>query len=80
LNANNGRTTLAARFARATHQGGATMSDEATQARLGHPVPNFEINTYDPPTHGFGTFKLSENMAAGKWTILFFYPADFTFV
>jgi peroxiredoxin (alkyl hydroperoxide reductase subunit C) len=56
------------------------MSEETTQARLGHEVPDFELNTYDPTTHGFGTFKLSENVAAGKWTIVFFYPADFTFV
>ena len=56
------------------------MSEEMTQARLGHPVPDFEIDTYDPTIHNFGKFKLSENIEAGKWTILFFYPADFTFV
>jgi len=56
------------------------MTEEIIQARLGHKVPDFELNTYDPKTHGFGSFKLSENIDAGKWTILFFYPADFTFV
>ena len=56
------------------------MSEETTQARLGHKVPEFELKTYDPTTHGFGTFKLADNVAAGRWTILFFYPADFTFV
>jgi len=56
------------------------MCEEMLQARLGHPVPDFEIDTYDPTIRNFGKFKLSENMAAGKWTILFFYPADFTFV
>jgi peroxiredoxin (alkyl hydroperoxide reductase subunit C) len=57
-----------------------TMCDEMIQAQLGHKVPDFEIDTYDPKIRNFGKFKLSENMAAGKWTILFFYPADFTFV
>jgi peroxiredoxin (alkyl hydroperoxide reductase subunit C) len=58
----------------------ATMCDEFIQAQLGHKVPDFELDTYDPKIRNFGKFKLSENMAAGKWTILFFYPADFTFV
>ena len=56
------------------------MCDELIQAQLGHKVPDFELDTYDPKIRNFGKFKLSENMAAGKWTILFFYPADFTFV
>ena len=56
------------------------MCEEMFQARLGHKVPDFELDTYDPTIRNFGKFKLSENMAAGKWTILFFYPADFTFV
>jgi peroxiredoxin (alkyl hydroperoxide reductase subunit C) len=56
------------------------MCDEMMQARVGHKVPDFKLKTYDPVAHNFGEFKLSENIAAGKWTILFFYPADFTFV
>lgn len=47
---------------------------------VGDMVPDFEINTYDPVKHGFGKFNLAEQKAAGKWSILFFYPADFTFV
>ena len=47
---------------------------------VGHTVPDFEIPVYDPVKDDFGTFKLSENMAAKRWTCLFFYPADFTFV
>ena len=31
-------------------------------------------------TGGFGEFDLEKTKAEGKWTILFFYPADFTFV
>ncbi len=47
---------------------------------VGHAVPDFEITTYAPVEHGFGTFNLAETKDAGKWSILFFYPADFTFV
>jgi len=48
--------------------------------KLGHEVPDFEIATYLPAAGGFGKFSLAEAKKAGKWTILFFYPADFTFV
>ena len=56
------------------------MCDELSQARIGHPVPDFELNCYDPVKHAFGKFSLAQAKEAGKWTILFFYPADFTFV
>jgi len=48
--------------------------------RLGHKVPDFEINAYDPVDHDFTKFSLAEQKSSGRWTILFFYPADFTFV
>ena len=47
---------------------------------VGDVVPDFEIATYDPVHHNFGTFNLAKQKAEGKWSILFFYPADFTFV
>jgi alkyl hydroperoxide reductase subunit AhpC len=47
---------------------------------VGQKVPSFEIETYDPVKGDFGTVSLDAIKAAGKWTILFFYPADFTFV
>lgn len=47
---------------------------------LGQKVPDFELATFDPVTQDFGTFSLGQQMAKGRWTILFFYPADFTFV
>ena len=47
---------------------------------LGHEVANFEIDTFQPETGGFGKFSLAEAREAGNWTVLFFYPADFTFV
>ena len=48
--------------------------------QVGQVVPDFSVTTFDPKVGDFGEFKLSENSKAGKWTILFFYPADFTFV
>jgi peroxiredoxin (alkyl hydroperoxide reductase subunit C) len=47
---------------------------------VGDKVPDFEIPVYDPTKDDFDTFKLSENMSKNRWTCLFFYPADFTFV
>lgn len=54
------------------------MSDSILQ--VGQTVTDFTLTTYEPTTKGFGTFKLSEAMKNGKWTLLFFYPADYTFV
>jgi peroxiredoxin (alkyl hydroperoxide reductase subunit C) len=48
--------------------------------KLGQTVPNFTIETYDPNRFSFGNLSLDEIKRDGKWTVLFFYPADFTFV
>ncbi len=48
--------------------------------QVGETVPDFELTTYEPTTNSFGTFKLADQKENGKWSILFFYPADFTFV
>ena len=47
-----------------------------TTARLGHPAPEFEAVAY--ADGDFKPIKLADYR--GKWVILFFYPADFTFV
>ena len=47
---------------------------------VGMEVPNFEIETYDPVDRAFGKVSLEGLKKQGKWTILVFYPADFTFV
>ncbi len=47
---------------------------------LGREVPDFKMTTYDPKTGGFGEFSLAKQKENGRWSILFFYPADFTFV
>jgi len=43
-------------------------------------VPNFEMETYEPAERDFGRVSLADLRRDGKWTILVFYPADFTFV
>ena len=35
---------------------------------------------YEPTKGDFGKFSLKDQIANKRWTILFFYPADFTFV
>lgn len=49
-------------------------------ARVGRQVKDFTLETYDPKEGAFGEFSLEKQKAEKKWTILFFYPADFTFV
>lgn len=53
---------------------------EVTTIQVGQSVPDFEMETYEPTKQDFGKFSLAEAKKAGKWTVLVFYPADFTFV
>ena len=48
--------------------------------QVGQQVPDFEMDIYDPVDYGFGTVSLEDLRHDGKWTVLVFYPADFTFV
>ncbi len=48
--------------------------------RIGEKAPDFRLDTFEPTSGGFGETSLEELKKQGKWTILFFYPADFTFV
>jgi peroxiredoxin (alkyl hydroperoxide reductase subunit C) len=45
-------------------------------AQVGKPAPDFEASAY--VDGGFKNVKLSDYK--GKWTVLCFYPGDFTFV
>ena len=47
---------------------------------VGMDVPDFTLETYDPVKDKFGTVSLDAIRKEKKWTVLFFYPADFTFV
>ncbi len=48
--------------------------------KVGQEVPEFELDTYDATEGYFGKISLGQLKKDGKWTVLFFYPADFTFV
>ncbi len=51
--------------------------------RLGKPAPKFEMEAVMPKGEGldrFGKVSLEENIKNKKWTVLYFYPLDFTFV
>lgn len=48
--------------------------------RVGQRVSNFEMEVYDPKTLDFRKVSLGDFLRERKWVVLFFYPADFTFV
>ena len=48
--------------------------------QIGKQIPSFDIEVYDPASYGFETVSLQELRTLQKWVVLFFYPADFTFV
>jgi peroxiredoxin (alkyl hydroperoxide reductase subunit C) len=56
------------------------MSETTPGLQVGQCVPDFKLTTYDPTLGDFSEVSLAELKNQGKWTILFFYPADFTFV
>ncbi len=45
---------------------------------VGKKAPDFELEAYDPKTGEFTTVRLEDYK--GKFLLLIFYPADFTFV
>ncbi|MFA7302298.1 MAG: redoxin domain-containing protein [Candidatus Paceibacterota bacterium] len=52
------------------------VRDYSTQVRVGEPVPDFEFEAYQG-----GEIKvMSLSKLRGKWVVLVFYPADFTFI
>jgi peroxiredoxin (alkyl hydroperoxide reductase subunit C) len=56
------------------------MSENVVPLRVGQTAPDFSLEAYDPVAKDFTTVNLADLKKAGKWTVLFFYPADFTFV
>jgi len=56
------------------------MESANLTASVGTHVPDFEMETYEPAHSDFGKVSLADIKKAGLWTILVFYPADFTFV
>jgi NADH-dependent peroxiredoxin subunit C len=53
---------------------------EVPEATVGQEVVDFTMKVFDPIEGFFGEMSMEDVKKAGKWTILFFYPADFTFV
>jgi len=53
---------------------------EQTTVTVGMAVPDFSLDIYDPVNRQFGALSLAQLKQDKKWTILVFYPADFTFV
>jgi peroxiredoxin (alkyl hydroperoxide reductase subunit C) len=47
---------------------------------VGNKAPLAELETFDPAACKFGRFSLADAVKNKKWTVLVFYPADFTFV
>lgn len=52
----------------------------STYVRVGEQVPNFKMEVFNPANHSFETVSLDELKKKKRWTVLFFYPADYTFV
>ena len=47
--------------------------------KLGQRVPDFVLTMYDPATNEFGRFSMAEQIQKRRWTIVFFYTADFSY-
>jgi NADH-dependent peroxiredoxin subunit C len=56
------------------------MSEQNQIVKVGDTVPEFEMEVFDPVRNDFGNIALSELKKQKKWTVLVFYPADYTFV
>lgn len=54
--------------------------EEIRVLKVGDRIPDFELDAYFPDKKDFGKIKFSDISMQGKWLILFFYPADYTFV
>lgn len=48
--------------------------------KVGDAVPNFTLEVFDPAKSSFGKISLDQIKSKKRWTVLFFYPADYTFV
>ena len=54
--------------------------EEINVLKIGDKVPDFELDVYLPDKKDFGKIRFSDVFKNGNWLILFFYPADYTFV
>lgn len=56
------------------------MGEHCCGIKVGQTVPDFTLETFEPSRKDFGQRSLGESGNQGKWTVIVFYPADFTFV
>lgn len=56
------------------------MSNACGGLSVGDIVPDFRLETFEPEKGDFGEVSLRRITEEKKWLVLFFYPADFTFV
>ena len=54
--------------------------EEIKTLGVGEKIPDFELNVYLPEKKDFGKLRFSDVFKSGNWLVLFFYPADYTFV
>ena len=59
---------------------GCELCGDLPSLNVGEEVPDFKMETFETATGQFGEVDLTDLKKEGKWTILVFYPADFTFV
>jgi NADH-dependent peroxiredoxin subunit C len=52
------------------------VRDYTSQVKVGEPIPDFEFEAY----HKGEVTTMSLSKLRGKWAVLVFYPADFTFI
>jgi peroxiredoxin (alkyl hydroperoxide reductase subunit C) len=57
-----------------------TNESNPTPVKIGERVQSFTFNTYNPRDDRFEECCTAKLLTGKKWVILFFYPADFTFV
>ena len=58
------------------NQCGCACEGMSLIAQIGHPIPDAEVEAF----HNEEVKKIKLSDYKGKWLVLFFYPADFTFV
>ena len=54
--------------------------EELKVLSVGQKVPDFEMDVYLPDKKDFAKLRFTDVFKKGNWLILFFYPADYTFV
>jgi len=54
--------------------------EEIKTVKIGEKIPDFTLDAYYPDKKDLGKISFYDITKSGKWLVLFFYPADYTFV